>query len=235
MLPKVTNPAQLGFAVSGQIFHVMGFFLQFIAPAGFLIGAMVSFFKQSHRRSLFATVSANPKVSVKSLKWLEFERLVGEALRRDGFQVAEQGGAAPDGGVDLVARKDGKRFFVQCKQWRTQQVGVAVVRELHGVVKANWADGGIVVTGGKFTREAREFAELCHMKLIDGEMLEKFIGRVAETSPPTATTVTAPSAPVCPRCGAEMVERNAKQGKFAGQRFWGCTTYPKCSGIRQIS
>jgi ssDNA-binding Zn-finger/Zn-ribbon topoisomerase 1 len=39
----------------------------------------------------------------------------------------------------------------------------------------------------------------------------------------------------CPRCEAEMVERTAKRGKFAGQRFWGCEKYPKCSGIRPIS
>jgi restriction system protein len=32
--------------------------------------------------------------------------------------------AGPDGGVDLQLKKDGNRFLVQCKQWRTQKVGV---------------------------------------------------------------------------------------------------------------
>ena len=36
------------------------------------------------------------------------------------------------------------------------------------------------------------------------------------------------SLPQCPECGAEMAERIAKQGKFAGKAFWGCRQYPKC-------
>lgn len=33
---------------------------------------------------------------------------------------------------------------------------------------------------------------------------------------------------VCPRCGAELVERVSKKGKYAGQRFLGCANYPAC-------
>lgn len=32
----------------------------------------------------------------------------------------------------------------------------------------------------------------------------------------------------CPKCGAELVKRVAKKGKNAGQRFWGCSNFPKC-------
>lgn len=44
------------------------------------------------------------------------------------------GGNRPDGGVDLVLKKGGRRYLVQCKHWKTWQVGVAVVRELNGVI-----------------------------------------------------------------------------------------------------
>jgi restriction system protein len=67
---------------------------------------------------------------------------------------------------------------VQCKHWRKRQVGVTVVRELNGVVSAHGAHGGFVVTGGEFTREAREFAESCGIKLIDGRKLEELIGDI---------------------------------------------------------
>jgi hypothetical protein len=40
--------------------------------------------------------------------------------------------------------------------------------------------------------------------------------------------------PVCPRCGGGMIERTAKRGNSVGQKFWGCSSYPKCSGTRQI-
>jgi four helix bundle suffix protein len=42
-------------------------------------------------------------------------------------------------------------------------------------------------------------------------------------------------APTCPDCGKPMTRRHARSGKHAGQDFWGCTGYPDCQGIRQIS
>lgn len=38
--------------------------------------------------------------------------------------------------------------------------------------------------------------------------------------------------PACPTCGLPMIERTARRGPRAGGRFWGCTAYPKCHGIR---
>ncbi len=42
--------------------------------------------------------------------------------------------------------------------------------------------------------------------------------------------------PVCPLCGAPMVERVARYGKRKGKRFWGCSTYgqTRCGGIVSI-
>ena len=37
--------------------------------------------------------------------------------------------------------------------------------------------------------------------------------------------------PLCPRCGCEMVKRQAKYGPNAGQSFGGCPNYPACRGI----
>lgn len=34
--------------------------------------------------------------------------------------------------------------------------------------------------------------------------------------------------PRCPKCGILMVERVAKRGERAGERFFGCANYPKC-------
>ncbi|MFO0979758.1 MAG: topoisomerase DNA-binding C4 zinc finger domain-containing protein [Planctomycetaceae bacterium] len=34
--------------------------------------------------------------------------------------------------------------------------------------------------------------------------------------------------PRCPKCGKQMALRTAKQGRKAGQNFWGCTGYPDC-------
>lgn len=38
-------------------------------------------------------------------------------------------------------------------------------------------------------------------------------------------------APLCPKCGREMVLRTAKKGSSQGEQFWGCPDYPSCRGI----
>ncbi len=220
--PAATNLADMGSVVGHQVVHVSAFFFQFILPPVFLFGAVASFIKRVKRGHLLDAAATDPRGAVSAMGWRDFEALVGESFRRDGYQVDERGGSAPDGGIDLVLLKGGQRYLVQCKHWKTQQIGVTVIRELNGVIAAHGARGGIVVTGGGYTRDAREFADRCKIRLIGGEELVRLIG---SGSP----IVTSP--PQCPECGAEMVERIARQGKFVGKAFWGCRQYPKCRGI----
>jgi len=37
--------------------------------------------------------------------------------------------------------------------------------------------------------------------------------------------------PRCPKCLAEMILRTAKSGQNQGQKFWGCSNFPKCRSI----
>jgi len=41
-------------------------------------------------------------------------------------------------------------------------------------------------------------------------------------------------APSCPKCNETMVVRTAKKGAKKGETFWGCTTFPKCWGMRPV-
>ena len=93
-----------------------------------------------------------------AMTWQEFEGLVEEAFRPRGDSVRRLGGDGPDGGVDLVLDRGAEKVLVQCKQWRAMRVGVSVVRELYGVMAAQGAAAGIVVTSGSFTPDAVEFA-----------------------------------------------------------------------------
>jgi restriction system protein len=225
VVPNVTTTADLGSNIVQQGIHTLAYFLQFIVPVAFVILATAAALKRSHSGALLKVARADPKVAIASMSWRDFERLVGETFRRQGFTVTGFGGNGPDGGVDLGLSKNGQRFLVQCKHWRKRQVGVTVVRELNGVIAAQRAHGGFVVSGGQFTREAREFADSCAIKLIDGPALDELMG-----DQPLVR-----SAPFCPRCGTSMVERKAKQGRFAGQVFWGCQHYPKCTEILKIA
>ena len=112
-----------------------------------------------------------------------------------------------------------------------------MVRELNGVVSAQGAHGGFVVTGGEFSRGAREFAESCGIKLIDGPSLEQLIGDIPSRSSAvdSGVAVVAEVSPACPQCGTAMIQRTAKKGQFVGQPFWGCQRDPRCGGILKIS
>jgi restriction system protein len=37
---------------------------------------------------------------------------------------------------------------------------------------------------------------------------------------------------MCPTCGKPMVRRTAQRGSKAGDKFWGCSTFPVCRGTR---
>lgn len=38
--------------------------------------------------------------------------------------------------------------------------------------------------------------------------------------------------PECPLCGKPMIKRLQKKGVMQGREFWGCSDYPRCTGIR---
>jgi restriction system protein len=39
----------------------------------------------------------------------------------------------------------------------------------------------------------------------------------------------------CPKCGAQMVLRTTKSGNNAGSKFWGCSAFPKCRTIQNVT
>ncbi|TXL64114.1 restriction endonuclease [Zeimonas arvi] len=229
------RPGETGVLVGGTMLRTLASIGQYLAPFVCLIGAGMSAWRRSKRDALVAGVTGSRAArALDAMSWREFEMLVGEAFRLRGFRVAESGGAGPDGGVDLVLKKGAETFLVQCKQWKALKVGVDVVRELYGVMAARGAAGGFVVTSGRFTDDARRFAEGRNVKLVDGDALTKLLDSVPRPAPvQDRGQVAAPSvAPQCPRCGGGMVMRRARRGANSGSDFWGCAGYPACRGTR---
>ncbi len=106
------------------------------------------------------------------MRWREFQMLVGEGFRLQGYRVVETGGGGADGGVDRLLTRPGKsggeKLLMQCKQWRALKVGVEVVRELDGVMAARGGTGGFVVTSGRFADDAVSFESGRNAALVDG-------------------------------------------------------------------
>jgi restriction system protein len=227
------SPTDLAPAIIRQGIHTFATLFQYALPAIFSAAAVVSFISRSRSIALFDDVRNESAVNVADLSWGDFEKLVGEGFRRRGFDVAERAGGGPDGGVDLMLAKGHERFLVQCKQWRAQQVGVSVVRELYGVMAAERAAGGYVVTSGNFTKDARQFASGRNIELIDGRALNALLRNTQNGAPASSCTRVATLSaneglPMCPTCKTPMVRRTAKKGSNAGGSFWGCAQYPKC-------
>lgn len=165
-------PGQVGTMMEQTLWKTLATIGQYLLPLLCLGGAAISAYGRNKRRKLVAVVASNKAAdALDGMSWQEFELLVGEAFRLQGYQVTDIGGGGADGGVDLMLRKGGEKFLVQCKQWKAFTVDVTVVRELYGVMAANGAAGGFVVTSGRFTDEANKFASGRNVKLIDGPRL----------------------------------------------------------------
>ncbi|MCC6542988.1 MAG: restriction endonuclease [Nitrospirae bacterium] len=168
--------------------------------------------------------------TVRNLNWKEFEELVGEAYRRQGYTVYENTSAGPDGGIDLTLKKNGELILVQCKQWRNIKVGVDKVRELYGIQISQNANKSILMTSGFFTQEAKNFAANKPIDMVEGSQLLEFIRNVQRDR--KASLLVSKASVICPECGSEMVLRTAKKGSNVGQKFWGCSKFPNCRAIK---
>jgi len=73
----------------------------------------------------------------------------------------------------------------------------------------------------------------CH-KPLKIDYTEKFrtqMESLASESIPSQSTAQA----VCPKCGSAMVLRKVSKGANIGNEFWGCSTFPKCRGVADVT
>ena len=242
-----TQPGQMASVATQAIWVTLAKWGQYLLPLVCLAGAFLSWWRRRRRQALVADVAQSKSSdALNNMSWQQFEQLVSEGFRLQDYQVTDTGGGGADGGIDLVARRNGEKYLIQCKQWRAHRVGVEVVRELYGLMAAEGAAGGFVVTSGRFTEEAKRFANGRNVKLVDGPALHGLIRQAQAARPgadarvkkesvhgaqPAGHTETAPNCPVCSRL---MVKRRARRGTNAGGEFWGCTGYPECKGTRGL-
>lgn len=232
----VSQPGIMGGAVSPVLLNTLATLGQYLLPVIFLLGAAVSAYGRYGREAIPGGAATRAEWgALNAMTWRQFETLVGESFRRKGYSVTKTAGGS-DSDFNLVLKRQGQTFLVQCKQWRAIQVGVNTVRELNVVMTAQGANGGFVVTSGLFTEEAQAFARNHHIELLDGKALHALIHGVtvpdkAGLGPLNAVTS---GAPFCPECQGRMTLRKAKSGKHAGKTYWCCMRYPDCKGRRRI-
>lgn len=226
---KNKEPAELIVAPMGMLAKA---FAPYAGGLVLLIWGAAEATKFTNRRRLDGVKNHD---DIRHLDWFEFEKLLCEAFRRQGYAVEHSGRASGDGGVDIRLRKNNQVSLVQCKHWKKWSVGVKVIRELLGVVTSEKAQWGIVVTSGRFTEAAVTFANENHIDLIDDNKLARLIQSVQpanSNAEPDDAHDPASVFKMCPQCGSPMVSRTAKRGVNAGSSFYGCSKFPACKGTR---
>jgi len=196
------------------------------------VAALCSLIVRRQRNRLLETQTGLD--SLRAMNWRQFEMLVGEAFRRQGYRIEETGLGGADGGIDLRLSKNGKITLVQCKQWRSKRVDVKVVREMYGLLAHHGANAVKIVAVGDFTPDAKWFAQGKPIDLTHGEALLTMIQGVQNTTPssthlPLKLTPASAAIPDCPSCGAPMIKRANRRSH---ETFWGCPKYPACRGTR---
>lgn len=109
-----------------------------------------------------------------SLNGYEFEKSLAEVFAANGFE-AYLTSKSNDGGVDIILKnKENDEIYVQCKAFHGK-AGVAIVRELYGVMQSNGISQGIIACLGGFTSGAQDFAKDKNIKLLSIDEIIKMI------------------------------------------------------------
>jgi hypothetical protein len=113
--------------------------------------------------------------SLYSVEPVEFENITKALLIKMGFNATTTK-ASGDGGVDIIAINEqpiiGGKYIIQCKRYALgNNIGEPVVRELYGVIHAENANKGILITTSDFSKQAVAFAKDKAIELINGHDL----------------------------------------------------------------
>jgi restriction system protein len=123
---------------------------------------------------------------VRSLSWMDFERLVVQLLVRMGYggSVKDAGRALTKGGdegIDGTIKEDKLGLdiiYIQAKKWNTgNTVGRPEIQKFVGALAGQGAKKGIFITTSSFSKEAREYVPRNETKivLLDGEELTQLM------------------------------------------------------------
>lgn len=132
-------------------------------------------------RSLVKEKKTNGLIDVHSLSPFAFEEFISDLFSHMGYysRVTKK---SNDGGIDIFAKIQTptgiEEVIIQCKHKEnpSSTVDVSKVRELFGVFSANKKlSKAILVTNGRFTSGAIDFARETRVELIDGIKLQGYI------------------------------------------------------------
>ena len=208
--------------------HPFAFAAKAASATASSLGGARRFFGLRAARSKVDTDQWTPEL-LKQLEWRRFEELCAAYFETLGFRADLAGAGA--GGVPINLYEQGSKnasIIVQCRPWTAHRIGIKPVRELRGAMASGHVGEGVLVTSGKFTQEARDFAGKEGVSLIDGADL---VAKIAALVPDKALALYKLATqgdfltPTCPSCAIKMISRKSTAH---GRPYWGCRNYPAC-------
>ncbi|PFD95673.1 restriction endonuclease [Bacillus cereus] len=138
-----------------------------------------------------------------------------------------------DYGVDVIL-KGKNRIVIQAKRYGIKnRVGIRAVQEVYAGKAYYKADEAWIVTNSFFTKQAKELAQACQVKLIDRVELQNFINKVnPEQKAEDVYRHVEPAERKCPVCKNQLVIRYSQKND---NKFFGCTQYPSCTHTEAIN
>lgn len=105
---------------------------------------------------------------------IDFETLTCDILIANGFETAENTQASMDFGVDVLARKDGITYAIQCKRYHNP-VGIEAIQQVYAGRAYYECHVAVVLTNQYFTANAHKLADKIGVVLWDRDMLAQLL------------------------------------------------------------
>lgn len=121
----------------------------------------------------------------------EFEGYCAGLLSGEGWEIVCLTAASGDYGADIIAKRGGILYAIQCKRYE-KPVGVAAVQEVRAATAHYKCARAAVMTNSVFTRQAKELAAENGVELWDGEALRRLEAHKSGDFSGTGTLLIAP-------------------------------------------
>lgn len=159
------------------------------------------------------------------LEWKRFEELVEAYYSKTGVVAARtKGGPSSPAQIKISWKGEPRPFaLVRCLSRAHELVEIKPLHELYTALAAEDIRRGYVVTSGKFSVAARDYAEEKHLTLLPGEIfLEKLNALPAPARSEIMQTASSGdySTPSCPTCDSKMAQSSDNPP------VWRCSSHP---------
>ena len=119
------------------------------------------------------------KENFDSMEGKEFEDFCAAVLIKNGFKDVRFTKGSGDHGIDIIAKKDRKKYAIQCKRY-SNPVGNKAIQEAYSGKAIYKADVAVVLTNSFFTKQAIEDAKMLKVQLWNRNKLLSLVKKLPQ-------------------------------------------------------